>query len=141
MSDEQWIWQCERAIPSDTEIGRQVIEEVLSQMRSADWVEHDRYGVRLAVEEALVNAIVHGNGRDPAKQVHVCCHLSPDLVRIEIHDEGEGFDPIAVPNPTDPDRLECPSGRGVMLMRAFMSCVEFNESGNCVMMEKVRQEQ
>ena len=102
------------------------------------WVDHDIFSIHLALEEALVNAIKHGNGLDLAKQVRVRCRMSDDLVQIEIADEGEGFDPTRVPDPTDEHHRECPNGRGVMLMRSFMDRVEYNERGNCVLLEKRR---
>jgi serine/threonine-protein kinase RsbW len=138
MSEPQWIWQCDRAIASDTGAGRQILDEVLAQLQAQHWVPHDIFSVHLAMHEALVNAIMHGNRLDAAKQVRVRCRLAPDLIRIEVADEGEGFNPIRVPNPTDPDRLESPNGRGVMLMKAFMSQVEYNDRGNRVVLEKRR---
>ena len=74
-----------------------------------------------------------------AKNVHVVCLLGGDRIRIEITDEGRGFDPAALPDPTCGDHLHAPCGRGVMLMRAFMSRVEFNARGNGVTMEKERE--
>ena len=139
MSDQQWIWRCNREIASDTGVGREVLEELLEQMQARQWGTHDVYGVRLAMEEALVNAILHGNQLAEDKHVHIDCRLAPELVRIEIADQGGGFDPTAVPDPTDPDRLECPSGRGVMLIKAFMSRVKYNSAGNRVVMEKDRE--
>lgn len=141
MSQPQWIWQCDRTIPSETAAGRQILDEVLQQLKAQHWLPHDVFSVHLAMHEALVNAILHGNRLDAAKRVHVSCRLGPELVRIEIADEGEGFSPNCVPNPTDPDRIESPNGRGVMLMRAFMSQVDYNDRGNCVVLEKRRGEQ
>lgn len=138
MSEKQWIWRCDHVIPSDTAAGRRVLDEVLEKLKARNWGERDVFSVHLAMEEALVNAIKHGNRLDPNKQVRISCRISPELVRVEITDEGEGFDPTTLPNPTDPDRLECPSGRGVMLMNAFMSRVEYGGSGNRVVLEKQR---
>jgi serine/threonine-protein kinase RsbW len=136
MSDSQWIWQCDHEIPSRPEASRRVQDEILEQMERLRWGEHDVFSVRLAMEEALINAIKHGNHYDPGKNVHVRCGISSGLLRIEIEDEGRGFDLAAVPDPTDPDNLESPCGRGIMLMRSFMSRVEFNEVGNAVVLEK-----
>ncbi len=138
MSEDRWIWQLERVIPSETGAGAPVLQEVLDQLEKHQWVQHDTFSIHLAVEEALVNAIRHGNRLDPSKHVRVACRLSHDLVRIEITDEGEGFDPSAVTDPTDPANIEAPSGRGLMLMRSFMSRVEYNDVGNHVVMEKER---
>ncbi len=92
----------------------------------------------LAIEEAVVNAIRHGNQFDPTKTVKIACRITPHHLWVAIEDEGEGFDPCAVPDCTCEDRLEVPSGRGVMLMRCFMNHVEFNTRGNRVIMEKHR---
>jgi serine/threonine-protein kinase RsbW len=111
---------------------------MLQQLEGQHWGQHDIFGVHLAVEEALVNAIMHGNRLDANKQVRVVCLMWPNRVRIEISDEGRGFSPQAVPDPTCPERLHAPSGRGMMLMKAFMSRVEYNELGNHVVLEKDR---
>ena len=90
---EQWIWRCDHVIPSDAAAGRQVLEELLDQLEAQHWRQHDIFSVHLAMEEALVNAIHHGNRLDAGKRVHVSCRISPDRVRVEITDEGRGFDP------------------------------------------------
>ena len=64
MTEERWSWSLERQIPSDTAAGKQIVDELLEQLKQHDWVEHDIFGVHLAVEEALVNAIKHGNQHD-----------------------------------------------------------------------------
>jgi len=125
-------------IPSKAGAGQRVMKEVLEQLQRCHWINHDIFGVHLAMQEALVNAIKHGNRLDTRKQVHVICRMSPELVRIEIADEGSGFDPSKVPDPTDPEHLEHPSGRGIVLMRNFMSRIEYNDVGNCVTLEKSR---
>lgn len=137
-ADENWTWQCDQMIPSDTAVGRRLLDEVLHHLEALHWARRDIFGVHLAVDEALENAIRHGNALDAAKHVHFCCWLSPEKVRVEITDEGPGFDPDRLPDPTDPSRLRCPGGRGVLLMRAFMSHVEFRDRGNHVVLEKER---
>lgn len=138
MVDEHWTWQTDRSIPSETGAGHAIQEALLDAMETAGWGQHDRFSVRLAVEEAIVNAIAHGNQYDSGKQVRVRCWLGPELVRVEVCDEGPGFDPACVPDPTNPDRLECPCGRGVMLMRHFMTHVAYSQSGTTVLLEKRR---
>ncbi len=138
MADEHWTWQTDRSIPSEAGAGRRIQEALLRQMAAAGWSRHERFSVRLAVEEAIVNAIAHGNRYDTAKQVRVRCWLRPELVRIEVCDEGAGFDPARVPDPTDPEQLQCPCGRGLMLMRHFMTLVQYTPSGNTVLLEKRR---
>ena len=136
----QWIWQHECSLPSECNAGRAVIDLVLDRLESLDWNKRDLFSIRLAMEEAVVNAIEHGNQLDPAKQVHVACRVSDDSVEIEVTDEGPGFNPCAVPDPTDCEHLECPGGRGVMLMRSFMTEVDFNEKGNRVTLVKKKEE-
>jgi serine/threonine-protein kinase RsbW len=137
-SQEKWTWRCERVIPSDAVVGRQLLDDVLRQLESMHWGRHDIFGVHLAVDEALVNAIYHGNAQDETKRVRFSCRLSPQRIRVEIADEGPGFDPDALPDPTAPTRIGYPGGRGVLLMRAFMSRVEFRDHGSCVVLEKER---
>jgi serine/threonine-protein kinase RsbW len=138
MPQERWTWSTEQTIPSHTGAGKAILDEVLEQLAAHDWMQHDIFGVHMAMEEALVNAIKHGNRHDESKNVHVVCKLSPERLYIDIADEGPGFKPDEVPDCTDDDRLEVPSGRGLMLMRCFMSKVEYHGCGNRVIMEKER---
>jgi serine/threonine-protein kinase RsbW len=131
-----WLWSIEREIQSDTDVARDLLEEVLGQLNERGWPEEDKFGVHLSVEEALMNAIKHGNQRDPEKKVFVQVRLADSLLYVSVEDEGEGFNPEDVPDPTLDENLELPSGRGLMLMRTFMSMVEYNDKGNRVRMEK-----
>lgn len=131
-------WQREVDLPSERGASRLVMDELLEQLGLHGWEPSDIFGVHLAVEEAIVNAIVHGNKLDPEKTVHVSCSVSPEVARIEITDAGVGFDPASVPDCTLDERLEVPSGRGVMLMRSFMTRIEYNARGNSVLLEKRR---
>ncbi len=138
MSDHPSIWEYDCVIPSEVGAEQCIQQEVMTQLERQEWGSHDVFGVHLSLEEALVNAIKHGNRFDPAKSVRVECRLWPDLLRVTISDEGEGFDPNAVPDPTDAEHIDAPCGRGLLLMRNFMSKVCYNERGNTVMLEKTR---
>lgn len=138
MTEPNWTWLSEQVIPSDSAAASQVIEELLAQLQQDNWDAQEVFGIRLAMDEAMVNAIRHGNGRDENKRVRVACRVSPDRVRVEIADEGPGFDPGQVPDCTHPDFIDRPCGRGIMLMKCFMSRVEYNAVGNAVLMEKER---
>ncbi len=138
MSKQHWTWTTGCVIPSDTSEGKRVLDEILEQLKAHQWLERDVYSVHLALEEALINAIKHGNGNDPNKNVDVTCKLSHEEIWIEVVDEGSGFVLEDVPDPTALENLERPSGRGIMLMRHFMSRVQFNDEGNAVVMEKRR---
>jgi serine/threonine-protein kinase RsbW len=128
----------EITIPSEPAAGQQVQERIISAMEARGFDAHEVFGMRLALEEGIVNAIKHGNGLDPSKSVMVLCECDEQRVMVVIEDEGPGFDPGDVPDPTEEDNLEKPSGRGLMLMRAFMTRVEYHGRGNKVTLEKVR---
>jgi serine/threonine-protein kinase RsbW len=87
---------------------------------------------RVSVSEALANAVLYGNRQDPDKSVRVEVHLSDQQVRLQVIDQGEGFDPDAVPDPTTPSNLMRTGGRGLFLLRKLMDEVEYNERGNAV---------
>src|SRR6266403_925043 len=93
--------------------------------------------IEIAVLEALANAVIHGNGENPEKQVHLSCRCSMDgEVSIVVRDEGKGFDSRAVPDPTEPQGLIVTHGRGLHLMRTLMDEVSFEENGTVVRMRK-----
>lgn len=120
------------------------VEAMLVQAQILDWLKERKYpsrdlfGVRLAVEEGLMNAIKHGNQRDTSKFVRVLCLVDDQRTQIEIEDEGTGFDPEAVPDPLADENLDRPSGRGLFLMRQYMSSVEYRNSGRLLVMEQRR---
>ena len=87
--------------------------------------EHDIFAIKLALEEALVNAIKHGNQMDPDKRVLVGYQVTPQRFEIRITDEGQGFNPEDVPDPTAEENIERPCGRGLLLMRGFMTEVDY----------------
>ncbi len=138
MEDNGWIWACDRSIASEMAGGRQILDELLARLIAEGWSRRDRFAIHLAVEEALVNAIRHGNRLDPGKRVQISCRLSDELVKVEIVDEGPGFDACRIPDPTTDERLEMPGGRGLALMKAFMSQVEFSRCGRRVTLVKHR---
>jgi serine/threonine-protein kinase RsbW len=111
-----------------------ILNLVTSSMERRGYDRKEVFGVRLALEEALVNAVKHGNHHDPTKCVLATWHVGPNRVIIGIEDEGDGFDPHAVPDPCAPENLERSCGRGVFLMRHYMSSVRYNRRGNRVTM-------
>lgn len=133
---DERIEEFEVVIASDTSAGQSVQDRIIQHLEEMQYDERDVFGVRLAIEEALVNAIKHGNQMDPNKTVRIACRIAQQMVRIEIEDQGEGFQPEEVPDPTADENLERPCGRGIMLMRAFMSRIEYNATGNRVILEK-----
>jgi len=127
-----------RIIPTDFVAARQLTQEVLRRLEDRGYEEESRFAVRLALEEALSNAIKHGNGSDPRKKIVVSTCIDNDGADITVADEGDGFDPASVPDPTADENLEKPCGRGIMLMRAYMDKVEYNDRGNEVRIVKHR---
>jgi CheY-like chemotaxis protein/anti-sigma regulatory factor (Ser/Thr protein kinase) len=115
-----------------------VLDPVVQAMKRLDYPEKDIFAVRLALTEALVNAVRHGNQGDPGKQVRIHYRITSEEVCAEVEDEGKGFDPAAVPDPTCPERLEQPGGRGLLLMRHYLSSVQYNQRGNVVLLRKQR---
>jgi len=127
------------SIPSDLEEARQLQSRIEGLLQAqSGFGELDIFAIKLALEEALVNAIKHGNQMDQSKTVQISYHIVPDRFEIRITDEGKGFDPGDVPDPTTAENLERPCGRGLMLMRHYMSEVAYNDRGNSVWMAKQR---
>ena len=113
-----------------------VIKRILSQMIRAGFSAEDLFGMRVALEEAVVNALKHGNGSDPVKTVWVNYHVTSRRATVQIEDEGLGFDPEAIADPSLPENLELASGRGLFLIRYYMTSVCFNERGNRIILCK-----
>ena len=101
--------------------------------------EEAAFGIDIAVREAVTNAIVHGNKEDEAKTVELTLNCLEHELEIEVKDQGQGFDPTSVPDPTDPANILKTSGRGIFLMRTFMDDVQWSmrpEGGTTVRMVK-----
>ena len=88
-----------------------------------DEEEIDR--LAMAVREATVNAVLHGNQYDPKKRVTVAFEVTPEILTVAVRDEGKGLDPASIPDPLAPENLLKQSGRGIFLIRAFMDEVRF----------------
>ena len=87
--------------------------------------EQAAFGVDMAVREAVTNAVVHGNQEDETKSVEIVFGCAENALEIEIKDQGHGFDPAKVPDPTEPENILKTSGRGIFLMRTFMDEVDW----------------
>lgn len=122
---------------SSTEVIDPVFYHVYSDALSLGFPERVlRLNVYLALNEALANAVRHGNRGDPTKRVRVEVRLTPAEIEVEIQDEGDGFDPGELPDPTAADNLLKTSGRGVFLMRCYMDQVEYRDQGRTVVLRK-----
>ncbi len=114
----------ERAFDSTLECVDDAEAMILEAAERAGFDEDDQHHISMAARECLVNAVVHGNRYSARKKVHVTVETSSDRIRIVITDEGEGFDLSDLPDPLAEENLLRHSGRGIFLIRAFMS--EFN---------------
>jgi serine/threonine-protein kinase RsbW len=122
-------------LPNDLGAIERSVDYLLDRCRDAGFEETRlRLNFRVGVAEALANAMMYGNARDPGKQVRIEAWCAPDRVRIRITDEGPGFDPATLPDPTAPQNVSRTRGRGVFLIRELMDEVAFNEQGNSVEM-------
>lgn len=118
------------------------IDAIVAHLEIAKWDQHIIFGVRLALVEAVVNAMKHGNQFDPAKKVKIHSMLGDDKqLTVEISDEGSGFDPNDLPDPTDVENLDRPCGRGLLLMKHYMNKVEVLDRGNVVRLTKMVERQ
>jgi serine/threonine-protein kinase RsbW len=115
-----------------------VIDRLTAVMADQTYPEDDVFAVRLAVEEAVVNAIRHGHDGDVSRDVQVRYHVDPQRAVIEVEDQGMGFDPHAVADPLAPENVGEPGGRGLFLMRSLMTWILHNERGNRVTLCKYR---
>ena len=107
---------------------------LLSRLEANKFSQDDIFAVHLALEEAFLNAIRHGNRNDPDREVKIDCSVGVDKVEIFMADDGKGFDPQTVPDPRYGENLYKIEGRGLFLIRAYMHKVEFNERGNRIRM-------
>jgi len=124
-------------IGSDLKEAHKLQERIVRQLKRTAFDPREVFGIKLALEEALVNAIKHGNRMDPAKKVRVCFQVQPDRFHVDIADEGPGFDPERVPDPQADENLTRPGGRGLLLMRHYMTEVVVHPPGNQLSMTKV----
>ena len=112
-----------------------ILEDVLKHF---EFPEEDRVNVLVAFSEAVANAILHGNRECASKQVHIRVQTGPSQATIWVRDEGEGFDVAAVVNPPAEENLLAPSGRGIVMMQAFMDQVEFFHVGEGMLVKMTK---
>ncbi|MCE5276624.1 MAG: ATP-binding protein [Planctomycetaceae bacterium] len=127
-------------IPSDVKAARDIGRSIMDAVARLGYSERLSFAIRLALEEGLVNAIHHGNRHDPDKHVEVEFVGNRKQIQITITDQGQGFDPAGVPDPTADENLEKPTGRGIMLMHAYMDEVHYASRGRQVVMKKLNRD-
>ena len=112
--------------------------DILTELKARSFSEDDTFAVHLALEEAFINAIKHGNKMNSAKQVKIDYLVGLDKIEVFLADQGDGFDPDAVVDPRAEENLYKTEGRGLFLIRSYMDEVDFNERGNRMRMVKYR---
>jgi serine/threonine-protein kinase RsbW len=117
----------------------EVYQNIVSDMQAQHFSEEDIFAVHLALEEAFINAVRHGNKMEPSKAVKIDYVTEKDKIEITITDEGSGFDPEVIPDPRYGDNLYKPAGRGMLLIRSFMDVVEYSGRGNSVRMIRYKE--
>jgi serine/threonine-protein kinase RsbW len=123
-------------IASELGAAREAENRLLDEVAKYRYSETCVFAIKLAVEEAVNNAIKHGNGFDARKIVDITFEVGPDRTVVTITDQGEGVRPADVADPTADENLEKPTGRGILLMHAYMDEVRYNEKGNQVCLVK-----
>ncbi len=123
-------------LPSDIALMNGVLHYLIQRVAALGVIKPDASNLFIALDEAFVNAVKHGNKQDATKLVRITADLSSKEARFTIEDEGEGFDVATIPDPRDPENLFKTSGRGVLLIYNIMDQVEYNERGNRLTMVK-----
>ena len=123
-------------LPSDLSLMNGVLEYLQERVSKLGLISPERSNLFIALDEAFVNAVKHGNKSDPTKLLKITAELSPREACFTVEDEGEGFDINEIPDPCDPANLFRTSGRGVLLIYNIMDEVEYNAQGNRVKMVK-----
>jgi serine/threonine-protein kinase RsbW len=124
-------------MPSEIGFISPMVEQLMRLIEAWRCVAGNEFAVELALRKALNNAVVHGNAMDPNKSVEVRCRCERGKgLWLTVKDQGNGFDPTAVPNPLGSERLRAEHGRGIHLMKLMMDEVSFHCAGSEVQMRK-----
>jgi serine/threonine-protein kinase RsbW len=123
-------------IGSDQAAVRAVQDQILGELARFGFDHQSHFAVKLALEEALINAMKHGNRMDPAKKVHVEFKITVKQIEVTVEDEGPGFAREGVPDPTLDENIEKCSGRGILLIEAYMNSVYWSREGRRLHMIK-----
>ncbi len=113
---------------------------ILGTMESFDYVEEDLFAVRIAIEEAIANAVLHGHQGDQERLIDIEWTITEKEVSMVVCDSGRGYDESSVPDPTADENLTLPSGRGLAMINAFMSDVSISDGGRRIEMARKRTE-
>ncbi len=130
--------RCSLVVESEPSALGRPCRRILAALEANGFSQDDIFAVHLALEEAFLNAVKHGNKMDATKTVTVEYSVDQEKVEISITDEGNGFDPGTIPDPRVGDNLYRPEGRGLLLISSYMHDVEYNSRGNSLRMIRYR---
>jgi len=134
---EAMFLRLERTIPGSVEAIPPVVDEVMGVVREMGCAAGSEFEVEVAVTEALANAVAHGCGHDPCKQVTISVQCDPGQgMLIVVRDPGKGFDPANIPSPVVGERIYASHGRGVFLITELMDEVRYEKNGTEIWMRK-----
>jgi serine/threonine-protein kinase RsbW len=112
-----------------------IVENAVDEATTVLGISQDNYGkILVSTMEAVNNAILHGNHSDPKKKVDIEISFQSNELKITVTDEGSGFRPETVPDPTTPENIEALNGRGIYLMSHLADKIQYSKKGNCVEM-------
>jgi serine/threonine-protein kinase RsbW len=123
-------------IPSLISLMHTILEYLIRRVEKVGIIKSENSNLFIALDEAFVNAVKHGNKFDSEKMVRIAAEVSTKEARFTIEDEGEGFDVNSIPDPCDPENLFKTSGRGVLIIHNVMDEVRYNQRGNRLTMVK-----
>ena len=130
---------CSMVVESTPSAIVKVFRWILDKVEANNFSQEDIFAIHLALEEAFLNAVKHGNKMNPDKEIKVDYTVGLDKVEVSMTDEGNGFDSDAVPDPRYGENLYKTKGRGLFLIRSYMDVVEFNEQGNRIRMIRYKE--
>jgi len=130
--------KCSLVVKSEPSALGRPCRQILAALDTKGFSQDDIFAVHLALEEAFLNAVKHGNKMDSTKKVTVEYAVDREKAEICITDEGDGFDPGTIPDPRVGANLYRPEGRGLLLMGAYMHVVEYNSRGNSLRMVRYK---
>ncbi|MCS6873162.1 MAG: ATP-binding protein [Pyrinomonadaceae bacterium] len=125
--------------PSSISVIHWIVDYLTERVEKMNLIDPKKSNLFVALDEALANAVKHGNKFDTKKLISLTAHISPEQADFVIEDEGEGFDATAVSDPTSKENIMKPGGRGILIMKNVMDEVTYNPKGNRLRMIK-RQE-
>jgi len=130
--------RCSLVVESEPSALGRPCRQILSALEAKGFSQDDIFAVHLALEEAFLNAVKHGNKMDSTKKVVVEYTVDQEKIEISVTDEGEGFDPGSIPDPRVGDNLYRPEGRGLLLISSYMHTVEYTSRGNSLRMVRYK---